>query len=334
MKEFEEQAREPMNARSAKSSAPSNTLKKILLLVLAIALLVGSVFVVKTCSAPPKYEDIEARFRQLLEDSHEVNVVLFGEGLPVYPHVSDPKSSTEIIRTGEYVTNSKGEEVERMIYYYYTLDSENTVVAYRDSYLEDYAYALVSETELDATALKERFPAKADDTAVYYENIYSNADKKQFCYTIPYTEAHYDFYYAPSDAENYDYVSLETDCRSIDDIKELAESVYSLSYANSIYTTLFDGIASGGVIETAKFIETTASNGTLMLAQSNTCEPMKVEKRVYLFETAKINMLSSNKNLVRISIESYLPSNPDKIIESEITLVYEGGDWFLNNPSF
>ena len=85
---------------------------------------------------------------------------------------------------------------------------------------------------------------------------------------------------------------------------------------------------------TPKFIETTASNGSMMLAQSNTYGAMKVEKRVYLFETAKIKKWSSNKNLVRLTVDTYLPSKPDKIVEREITLVYENGNWFLGNPTF
>ena len=158
--------------------------------------------------------------------------------------------------------------------------------------------------------------------------------EKRYCYTIPYEEEHYDFYYTSADAAGYDYVRLDAKYRTVDDIKKLAESVYSLSYTNSIYTSLFDGISSGVAVEPPKFFETTASNGSFLLAQSNTYETMKVEKRVFLFETAKINKLSSNKKLVRISIDSYLPSNPDKVINSEITIVYENGDWFLNNPTF
>ncbi len=312
----------------------SGMIKRIIVLILAVALLISSIFIIRSCSAPPKYEEIEARFRQLIEDSHEVNVILFGEGLPTYPHVSDPKSSTEVIHTGEYVTSADGKEKERLIYYYYALDDENTVVAYRDSYLEDFAYALVSKVEMSTDELKAKFPAKDGDNATYYEEIYSSVSEKRYCYTIPYEEAHYDFYYTSADAAGYDYVRLDAKYRTVDDIKKLAESVYSLSYTTSIYTSLFDGISSGVAVEPPKFFETTASNGSFLLAQSNTYETMKVEKRVFLFETAKINKLSSNKKLVRISIDSYLPSNPDKVINSEITIVYENGDWFLNNPTF
>lgn len=308
--------------------------KKIILLVLALSLLVGSVFIIRLFSAPPKYDEIETRFRELIEESHEVNVIMFGDGLPVYPHVSDPKSSTSVIHTGEFSTNADGEEKERLIYYYYAIDEKHTVVAYRDSYLKDYTYALVSEKQMSADELQSVFPANEDDSAEYYTEIHADEASGKYCYVIPYTETKYEYYYTSSDDAGYDYVKLDSGYQSIADIKERIESVYSLDYTNSIYSTLFDGVVSGNAVMTAKYIETTASNGAMMLAQSNEYEPLNIEKRVYLFETAKINKLSSSKNLVRISIDSYLPSNPDKIVTREITLIYQRGNWFLNNPTF
>ena len=309
------------------------TLKRIIILISAMALLFSSVFIIRSCSAPPKYEEIEARFMELIDMSYDVNVIIFGEGLPVYEHVSDPKSSTQVINTGEYVTNKKGEQTERRIYYYFTLESEATVLAYRDSYLEDFAYAVLSDKPMSKNELEAKFPLSEDDTAEYYVEIYANESTEQYCYTIPYTENMSMFYYTDQDDSNYDYVKLESGYMEINDIKNKIETVYGPEYANSIYGSIFDGVASGDAVMTPKFIETTASNGSMMLAQSNTYTPLNVEKRVYLFDTAKINRLSSNKNLVRISIDSYLPSNPDRITNREITLVYHDGNWFLNSPT-
>ena len=311
-----------------------SAIKRILILLGAIILLVGVIFLIRMLSAPPKYEEIDARFRELIDKSYDVNVILFGEGLPTYEHVSDPKSSTEVIHTGEFVENENGEQKERLIYYYYTLDEENTVFAYRDSYLKDYTYALLSDSKLDTETLKQKFPAKEGDTATYYTEIYANESEKRFCYVIPYEEARYDYYYTSADDETYDYVRHDSMFFTVKDIKEKVEQVYSYEYSSSIYGSVFDGTAAGDSVMTPKFIETTASNGSMMLAQSNTYGSMKVEKRVYLFETAKINKLSSNKNLVRITIDTYLPSNPDKIVEREITLVFENGNWYLGNPTF
>lgn len=308
--------------------------KRIIILILAIALLIGSVFLIRLFSAPPKYEEVDARLRELIELSHEVNVIVFGEGLPTYERIYDPKSSTNVIHTGEYVTNSSGDEVERLIYYYYTLEDEHTVIAYRDSYLKEFTYALVSEKQMSADELRTLFPISEGDTAEYYAEIHADADAKQFCYTVPYVEEHHDFYYAASDDKNYDYVKTDAKCRSIDQIKELIATVYSKDYANSLYGTLFDGVASGGVVMKARYTELKASNGATLLAESNEYEPMKVEKRVYLYDTAKIRYFSSNKNTVRILIDSYLPSNPSKITTREITIVKQNGNWFLANPTF
>ena len=308
--------------------------KKIIILVLALALLVGSIFIIRLFSAPPKYEEIDARFQELIELSYEANTIMFGDGLTIYPHVSDPKSSTSVIHTGEFTTNADGEEKERLIYYYYAIDEKHTVVAHRDSYLEDYAYALVSNKQLSADELKATFPVPEGDGGEYYAEIYADAEKKQFCYSIPYTETKYEYYYTSADDVGYDYVKLDSGYQSISDLKETIESAYSLDYTNSIYPMLFDGMVSGNAVLPARYAEMTASNGAMMLAQSNTYDPMKVERRVYLFETAKINVLSSSKNLVRISVDTYLPSAPDKIVTREITLVYQRGNWFLNNPTF
>lgn len=309
------------------------TAKRIIVLIVAIALLVGSVFVIRSCSAPPKYEEIEERFKELIELSYDVNVIVFGEGLPIYEHVTDPKSSTNVIHTGQYVTNAEGEQKERLIYYYYTLEKESTVLAYRDSPLKDYAYALLSDEPMSEEQLKEKFPISEGDTAQYYTEIHADGDKKQYCYTIPYTEKQYMYYYTSADDAGYDYVRLDSGYRTVDDIKEKIETVYSYEYSQSLYGSIFDGMASGDAVMVPKFIETTASNGSMMLAQSNTYGAFKVEKRVYLFETAKINKLSSNKNLVRISIDSYLPSDPDNITTREITISYRGDNWYLNNPT-
>ena len=232
-----------------------------------------------------------------------------------------------------YVTNSKGEEKERLIYYYFTLESEATVLAYRDSYLEDFAYAVLCENPMERSELEAKFPIPEGDPAEYYVEIYANESTKQYCYTIPYTEDVDMVYYTDQDDPNYDYVRFESGYMEINDIKNKIETVYGPDYANSIYGSIFDGVASGDAVMTPKFIETTASNGSMMLAQSNTYTPLNVERRVFLFDTAKINKLSSNKNLVRISIDSYLPSNPDRITNREITLVYHNGNWFLNSPT-
>lgn len=308
-------------------------IKRILILILGLALIIGIVFAIRACNAPPDFEDIETRLRELIDDSYEVNEIVFGKGLPVYEHVQDPRNSTNVIHTGEFTTNADGDEKERLIYYYYTLDNENKVVAFRDSYLKDYDYALVSTEKLSKDELVERFPKKPDDTAQYYVEIHSDEESKIFCYLIPYEEKKYEFYYTSADDSTYDYVRFDCAYRSVDAIKERIEKVYSYEYSQSLYSMLFDGVESGGKVVTPRYTETTSSSGSFILAQSNNYDAMNIEKRVYLFDTAKINKLSSNRKLVRISINSYVPSAPENITTREITLVYRNGNWFLNSPT-
>lgn len=64
-------------------------MKKRIAVLLALILLVGAVAVFASCDAsreePPDIEFVYDRLVQVIEASHEVNVLLFGAGLPVYP---------------------------------------------------------------------------------------------------------------------------------------------------------------------------------------------------------------------------------------------------------
>ena len=63
-------------------------MKRILTLLLAVLMLAGSAVGLASCSASEPAPDIDQvydRLVQVIEASHEVNVLLFGAGLPVYP---------------------------------------------------------------------------------------------------------------------------------------------------------------------------------------------------------------------------------------------------------
>ena len=61
-------------------------MKRILILLLALCLLGGTVFGLASCgrSDAPELEEVYDRLVQVIEASHEVNVLLFGVGLPTY----------------------------------------------------------------------------------------------------------------------------------------------------------------------------------------------------------------------------------------------------------
>ena len=305
---------------------------RIIALVLAVILVIAAVFVLRSCSAPPKYEEIEGRFKELVEASKGVNKIIFGEGLPTYERISDPKSTVSIYKTGEYYMDD-GEEKERKVWYYYTLEEKNTVVAFRDSYLKEFSYALVSGTELSEKQLSELYPAPAGDNSQYYGEVYRSDDGKDICYLIPYAEKDAEFYYSSQDAEDYDFVRFDCDYPTIDSIKKYTETVYSRNYAASVYGTLFDGVASGDLVLKARYTEI-SREGTLMLAKSNTYKPLYTEDRVYLYDTAEILYWESSAKDVFVSIDTYLPSAPDKIQNMVIALTLQNGQWILDSPTF
>lgn len=64
--------------------------KRILSLLMAVLLVLTLLSSVTSCaSKPPKLELVYDRLVELIEASHEINVVMFGAGLPVYPRGTD-----------------------------------------------------------------------------------------------------------------------------------------------------------------------------------------------------------------------------------------------------
>lgn len=310
---------------------------KITALVLVLALLVGSIFFIRSCSAPPEYEEIEQRFKELIEKAHDANVIIFGDGLPTYERVNDPRDSVSVHNTGEFYTDKNGNDVQRKVWYYYTLDKEKTVVGFRDSYLKEFSYAYVAHSEQTAEQLAALFPAieelKAPEGKQFYTELYRSADGKDISYLVPYAEPKYDFYYTSQDPADYDFVRNDSHYRTVNEMKKLIEGVYSRNYALSLYSSLFDGVASGDSVLKARYTEL-SRDGVAMLAQSNTYDSLFSERRAYKFDTAKIIKWGSNNKFVRIEIQSYLPSAPDKIITDEVSLVKQNGQWFLDSPTF
>ena len=307
---------------------------RIVALVAALAAAIGAIFVIRGCSAPPKYEEIRGRFEQLINDSYEVNVVVFGEGLPTYERVSNPKDAPKVYNTGETYADKDGKEQERKVWYYRTLD-EKEIYAFRSSYLEKYSYVYVSSKEMTAEALKALFPAiegvEAPEGKEFYSSMYSSADGKAISYLIPYVEVELEFYYSADIPDDYDVVRFDAKYRTTDEIKALVQTVYSRNYSLSLFSSLFDGIAAGEQVDTARFYEST----TYGMLQTNDPDDVHfTEKRVFLFDTAEIDRWTSNNEKVRIKIQTYLPSAPEKTVTMTVNLVLQDGQWYLDNPVY
>lgn len=136
------------------------------------------VSVLSGCSKPPEYSEIEARFKELVEASSELNEILFGEGLPVYERVYEPE--IEVYRE---------EETGKVYYYYEINDSEKgKIIAHKTT---EYLYFTASDTKKDGVeAVYEA------DGKFYYKIEYNGMEdeKKVTSYTDKTSGKIYYFY--------------------------------------------------------------------------------------------------------------------------------------------
>lgn len=313
-----------------------STLIRIIALAVGIILIICSLFVIRSCSAPPEYASIRTRLKKLVEESYGVNEIIWGKGLPTYERVNDPRSSLSIYKTDKTYT-SDGKELPLNYHYYYPISSEYTVIAYRreKDYRVDFRYVLLTDKEYDAAALALLFPVEQGTEESYYAELYVDEKSGKRAYSIPFTEKEYDFYYTAADPEDYDYVLADSQYNSVDSIKAYIRTVYDEKYADSLDSVLFDGIAEGSLVMKARYSPYVNSRGVSMLASLNTYKPLFTEERVYRFETGKIVRNSSNDERVVVELESYLPSEPDKIEIVKLAMTLgKDGKWYLSSPSY
>ena len=283
-------------------------MKKLIAFLLCAIMLTASL---TSCGRAPEFSEIEGRLAELIEASYEINDIFFGEGLPVYERVNDPKNNMKIIQ------NEDGSRV----YYYEIADKGlGRVIAYRTAFNAPYTYVQVL-TAPDATR----------------EAIYENADEKVYAYMIPYTEPTYDFYYDATDPVDYDYVRADAKYISITAIKEEAEKVYSKDYLSAIYLALFEGtpINDNETLKnlSARYYEHADDYGSVSLMKSNTYEPLISEKRIFDLSTAEI-VRPKRKNFVTIEVESYLESRPQNRETIKLTMILQDGQWMLDSGTY
>ena len=105
-------------------------MKRILTVLLALLLMAGALLGLASCSASepaPDLDEVYDRLVQVIETSHEVNVLLFGAGLPVYP---------------------RGDAEDELIHRYYGLSDESR------EYVTPYAkYASIAEMQTAIAAV-------------------------------------------------------------------------------------------------------------------------------------------------------------------------------------
>jgi hypothetical protein len=172
-------------------------MRRILTVLLALSLLGGIVLGLGSCSASesaPEIDEVYDRLVQVIEASHDVNVLLFGAGLPVYP---------------------RGDAEDELVHRYYGVDDNG------QEYVTPYAkYATIAEMQaavakVYSTGYRESlfettFTGYTDDTlhsvlpARYNEDdkfLYQNKNVK------PLTGGTRVYDYASMKIENYSHSS-------------------------------------------------------------------------------------------------------------------------------
>ena len=309
---------------------------KAVAIALAFALIVSSIFIIRSCSAPPDYEEIRTRVEELIEASFDVNDIVWGEGLLTYKRVY--ATTRTLYESGETYLDEKGQEQPLNYYYYYVNDSEERIVAFRKEkeYVADFSYAYISDAQLDAAVLTEKFPLgeSQESDEAFYTEIYADAEGKKFVYLVPFVEPDEEsFYYVSSDPADYDYVLTDEKYASIDAMKEYVRTVYASDYADSLDSILFDGVMEGELIQKARYMSVESGRGTLF-ASLNTFEPLFEEHRVYLYDTARIDRSNSNDTSVVVEFSTYLPSAPDDIVLAKLSFTLQDGVWYLASPTY
>ena len=308
---------------------------KAVSVAVAFALIISSIFIIRSCSAPPDYEEIRKRVEELIEKSFDVNDIVWGNGLPTYPREIAPKR--EFYESGKTYVDENGEEQPLNYYYYYVNTSGVNIVAFREqkAVKEDFRYAYVSSSPIDAAVLASLYPATEGENAAdgLYSEVFFDAERKIYAYLIPYTEKQSEFYYLESDPADYGFVHTDSKYNSVDDIKAYIRTVYASDYADSLDTILFDGVMSGDYVQKARYTTIQTSRGAFF-ARNYDFEPLFTERRVYLFDTARIDRRNSNDSTVVVEFDSYLPSSPDKITPTKVSFALQDGIWYLSNPTY
>ena len=203
-------------------------------------------------------------------------------------------------------------------YTYYEINGGN-IIAYRERKTLSYGYLL-------------KTAEKRNDL----EQVYFDSETGNYYFAIKYTPNEEIFYYSKHDPENYDFVKSGQDFASIEEIKELAGSVYTKDYLSGLYDVLFVGILveeSDVPLMEAKYMVYTDNQGISWFMQRNDINPRVTEKRLYNLDSAKI-VRPSKKDLVNIEIETWLESKPESVTTVRLTLVKQDGMWLLDNATY
>ena len=326
-----------------------------------------------SCGKIKDLSPYKEEFKALIEESFEINEILFGVGLPVYSRdesLGELRYSVEkneeflaYFKAGQgkdypeslYTDNEGKFRIYHWIYRDPVLTKEALepiyVVKYRVTYYVPEGvdeegkpdYDMVNETFY---ALKRENGSPVPAGIECEGEIYRTEEAVYYAMKDSYKEPEFEYEYDANDNVNYDVVRLDCGYLGVDDIKAAAEKVYSKAYLNSIYSSLFDGIRSdygdsSSSVLLARYIEEAGEEGgVLYLRMSNVTEAMFEAQRVYDYDTMQI-VKPYNKDRVNVTVTAngvYFSSETKKIEngphEVRLSFVLENGKWRLDSPTY
>ena len=322
--------------------------KRLIAVILAIVLVLGGLatfLIVRHArnNRPPSLDAIRARVELLVNASHEINEIFWGEGLPTYPRVYweyHTRVPFYLVKTEGGYAVSEAETDIRLFYYVIQDAAQEEIIAYqycfsgaRNGNSEDIIYIDVQNG--NETTSKERDKVRYAKKTTSHESgtlLYEKGGV--YYYQTDYQEPEH--YYTASDPEGYDYVRFDSKYRTITGIKQIAEDVYAKEYLSSVYESLFTGIAIGGEggMLYARYMEYTDDEGQGHLMKSSTYKAASVA-RTYLFETMRMSeRRKSNAKDVFVDIDTYVPGKENEIVTITVALTLQDGLWYLNSPTY
>ena len=283
---------------------------KIFACALALVLALTTLASFVSCAAP-KLDEVKDTFVSLIEESLEVNEILFGEGLSVYEPLDYDEAS------GTY-------------YSVYTTKADGKLCAYYDNETKKYVVLEFGDEHQSG------------------EIAYSDAERGIWLYKteLEFTD-NAELLAGETPPTGYRYVRLDERCTSVNDISSMAYEVYSEDYLRDVFSMLIGdegSLAISGELS-AKYCETTVGYGNnvekvLVRANADVVEPLVKEKRIYDYDSMVI-LRNSRRKFVAIEINSYgtyvdFETNTVKTGWSTVRLAFvkENGTWKLDSPTY
>lgn len=110
-------------------------------------------------------------------------------------------------------------------------------------------------------------------------------------------------------------------------IKAEAERIYSSKYLAALYETAFDGV----LIADGSYLRFYEESGQLY--QAKNADSFSYQRKIYNYSTMKI-VKPSDDDYVTVELEAYDVGMSHKPRILKITFVKEGGEWYLDSPTY